>query len=210
MGKKTLAELTADPFLRTLEGRDDAQLLTVEQTAGFLSRSITTLAEWRATSKRPPGWIDDAGIRYPLGEVRRYAREQLEKLALVEPSPAPSPRTSPTSAAEEIAKAVDPQAVTDYGLDEPILTGRRRKGVHHNSFAEFVALGAADDEWIFLVVPDLTSGHRPVDLIATLDMAASELSMATPVQWSLTKYLDHLKTQLESLPTGANNAERNA
>lgn len=46
--------------------------------------SVTTLGEWRDANKRPPGWIEDAGIRYPLGEVRRYAREQLERLALAD------------------------------------------------------------------------------------------------------------------------------
>ncbi|MFC3651911.1 hypothetical protein ACFONN_10190 [Dyella humi] len=196
MGKKSLAELTVDPFLRTLEGRDDAQLLTVEQTAGFLARSITTLAEWRASGKRPPGWIDDAGIRYPLGEVRRYAREQLERLALTPTPPAPSPPPAPTTAAEEIAKAVDQQAVDDYGLDDPILTGRRRKGVRHNSFAEFVALGAADDEWVFLMVPVAQGGHRPVDLISTLDISADQVAEAACAQMSLTEYLRLLKEHL--------------
>lgn len=196
MGKKSLAELTADPFLRTLEGRDDAQLLTVEQTAGFLARSITTLAEWRASGKRPPGWIDDAGIRYPLGEVRRYAREQLERLTLVPPSPVPAPPRSST-ASEEIAKAIDPQAVEDYGLDDPILTGRRRKGIRHSSFAEFIALGASDDEWVFLLVPDTQGGRRPMDLISTLDTSDDQLHEATCQQLSLGEYLERLRHYLD-------------
>jgi hypothetical protein len=197
MGKKSLAELTADPFLHTLEGRDDAQLLTVEQTAGFLSRSTSTLAEWRASGKRPPGWIDDAGIRYPLGEVRRYAREQLERLALTPLPPLLSPRPKPTTAAEEIAKAVDPQAVDDYGLDDPILTGRRRKGVRHNSFAEFIAMGSPNDEWVFLMVPDASGSHRPVDLISTLDMVDKEITEAMCAQMSLKTYLKRLQKVLE-------------
>ena len=88
----------------------------------------------------------------------------------------------------------------DYGLDDPILTGRRRMGVRHNSFNEFnefIALGAPDDEWVFLIVPDVPGEHRPIDLISTLDMTTGDVADATCAQLSLTGYLQLLKDRLD-------------
>lgn len=197
MAKKSLAELTADPFLRSLEGCDDAQLLTIEQTAGFLARSITSLSEWRTASKRPPGWIDDDGVRYPLGELRRYAREKLEAAAASSPaSAAPAPAPPATTAAQKVRQVAGKDAVEIFGLDEePMRGGRARKGVRQESFSSFLATGAPDDEWVFLMVPSsFSSNHarRPIDLIATLDTYIETPDDVKCEQLSLIEYSETL------------------
>ncbi|KRE90879.1 hypothetical protein ASG87_01700 [Frateuria sp. Soil773] len=203
MAKRSLAELTADPFLRSLEGRDDAQQLTIEQAAGFLSRSVTSLAEWRAAGKRPPGWTDDGIVRYPLGELRRYSREQLEATAVaIPPAPAPASPTAPTTAAEKVRQIAGKDAVRIFGFDdERLRAGQARGGVNQTSTAAFLSVGAPDDEWVFLNVPSPTPGNplrRPVDLIATLDMDPDTLADATCQQMSLSAYAEALAAFLHA------------
>jgi len=201
MGHKTLAELTADPFLRTLEGRDPATPLTAGQAAGFLITSTSTLKEWRDSGKWPPEWFKDEdceGVRYPLGSLRQYVNDRVEatrqkRARSTEATPAPP--LDKTSAAEKIKQIAGKDAVKGFGLDDLILRGGRRKNVKQDTHSQFMALGASDDEWVFLMVPSTVPGvaaRRPIDLIASLDMDPDTLEDAECVQLSLFDYSDAL------------------
>jgi len=214
--KPTLAELVADPFLRTLEGRDDAQMLTRYQACGFLNKAPATLDAWRKQDLRPPQWINSAtagqkpDISYPLGELRLWVRQKKEESA--RPGPASS------IAAEGAYQSLGPSGMTAgerviYGLDEEILRGGTRRGIKHASFQQFLATGAPADEWVFLMVPTDFRGTqhlRPIDLISSLDLPFELVSKATFCdQISLATYVKRLSVYMEIFAS-QNEAERRA
>jgi hypothetical protein len=210
MGHKTLAELTADPFLRTLEGRDDSQPLTIGLTAGFLIVSTTVLSQWRTAGKRPPDWYGKGKrIRYSLGELRRYVRGELETAARLHPltpSATPSPPLEKTTATEQVRQIAGGDAVDVFGLNEPILRGGRRRKVNQDTFAQFLSMGAPDDEWVFVMVPSPFPGLgvcRPVDLIASLDMDLDTLLDAECEQLSLSAYAETMAAFMRQEQAGA-------
>jgi hypothetical protein len=194
MGHKTLKELTEDPFLRTLEGRDELQPMTIQRAAGFLAQSLTTLLEWREAGKRPPGWYGEGkNLRYPLGELRRFVREELEKAERMQaPQPAPTAPPEKTSAVEKVKQIAGKDAVKGFGFgDVKMIGGERRTKVRHDSHAQFLSVGAPNDEWVFLMVPSAYPAQtvrRPVDLIASLDMDPDTLVDAECEQLSLESY----------------------
>lgn len=201
MKKHTVAELSADPFLRDLESYGDHKLVSQSQAAGYLNKSITTLSNWRTSGKRPPGWIDDDGISYPVGELKRYVQEHLASTAEGKPRAAGrAPRAEGVLDADGRPRSA--KDMDDYGLDEPLMRGGRRKKVNHDSFASFMASGGPADEWVFLMVPDPHQGatSRPVDLIASMELPHESLAQATCEQLSLTDYLDRLRFYLETAP----------
>jgi len=214
--KPTLAELIADPFLRTLEGRDDAQMLTRYQACGFLNKAPATLDSWRKQNLKPPQWINSAAagkqhdISYPLGELRLWVRQKLEEAA----RPA-----SPSLIGEEGAyQSLGPSRMTAaerviYGLDEEILCGAPRRGIEHASFQQFLATGAPADEWVFLMVPTDFRGRqhlRPVDLISSLELPFEIVSKATSCdQISLATYVQRLSVYMEIFAS-QDEAERRA
>lgn len=200
MPKPTLADMIADPFLRTLEGRDGSQVLTRYQACGFLQQSPSTLDRWRKKGWRPPQWFDNAPrsdkpvICYTLGSLREYVQQQVEQ-ASADSSPSIPSTASSTHATDADGRPMTAQDIADYGLDETILRGGRRRKVNHDSFASFLATGQPDDEWVFLLQPSTAPGNprrRPVDLIASLDLDLDTLVDAECEQLSLSAYTETL------------------
>jgi hypothetical protein len=200
--RKTLSQLSADPFLQTLEGRDPDQPMTIELAAGFLMQSVWTLAEWRDAGIRPPGWYGEGkGIRYSLGELRRFVREQLEKSAQKHtPQSAAAPLSDKTTAAEQVKQIAGAKAVDDFGFDDTPLRGGR-PNVNQRNFGQFLSVGRSTDEWVFAMVPSRYPDvpPRPVDLIATLDMDLEDLLDAECVQLDLPTYSEHLAAHARAL-----------
>lgn len=196
MIKRSVKELSSDPFLIDLERYGDHKIASQGQAAGYLNKSISTLSDWRKKGKRPPGWIDDDGIGYPVGELKRYVQEQLARTASPDASTSaatPSPPTTST-AADADGVPLSGEALEAYGMDEPMMRGGRRKKVAHATFAGFLSTGLPDDEWVFVVVPERRLGniHRPVDLIASMDLPWEQVRDATCEQLTLSHYLDRM------------------
>jgi len=202
--KPTLAELVADPFLQTLSGRDDAQMLTRYQACGFLNKAPATLDAWRKQNVKPPQWINSAAagkqpdISYPLGELRLWVRQKLDEAA----QPAPPSSISSDGTYQSLGPSVMTAAErVIYGLDEEILRGGSRRGIKHASFQQFLSRGAPTDEWVFLMVPTDFRGNqhtRPVDLISSLDLPFELVSKATSCdQISLATYVQRMATYME-------------
>ncbi|WP_449429132.1 hypothetical protein [Rhodanobacter umsongensis] len=202
--KPTLAELITDPFLRTLEGRDDAQMLTRYQACGFLNKAPATLDAWRKQNLRPPQWINSSNpgqkpdIAYPLGELRLWVKQKLEEAS----RPASPSALNMDGEYQSLGPSqMNAAQRAEYGLDEEILRGAARLGVKHANFQQLLARGAPTDEWVFLMVPTDFRGTqhlRPVDLISSLDMPFELVSKATSCdQISLATYLQRLKTYMD-------------
>lgn len=196
MIKPSVKELSSDPFLIDLERYGDHKIASQGQAAGYLNKSISTLSAWRKKGKRPPGWIDDDGIGYPVGELKRYVQEQT---ALTASPNASSSATAPTPPAASAAVDADGvplsgEALEAYGMDEPMMRGGRRKKVTHATFAGFLSTGLPDDEWVFVMVPesDLGNIHRPVDLMASMDLPWEQVRDATCEQLTLSAYLERM------------------
>lgn len=196
MIKPSVKDLTSDPFLIDLERYGDHKLVSQGQAAGYLNKSISTLSDWRKKGKRPPGWIDDDGIGYPVGELKRYVQEQLARTASqLTSEPAPTPTPPPTPAAVD-ADGV-PLSASDrqnYGLDEPPMGGGRGKGIVHASLSSFLSTGLPDDEWLFVMVPERELGniYRPVDLIASIDLPWEKVRDAKCEQITLSDYVERM------------------
>lgn len=151
-------------------------MLTEAQVAGFLQVSPDVLSQWRREGKRPPVWIDPqenpggprrpgrTAVRYQLGALRDYSR------ALVE-------------AAEAAFAAADVAA----DVAEPV--SPKRKVPRHASFAQFLAIAPADDEWLFMRVGPR---RRPIDFIYSLDIEPGDDD--APEWMTLAAYLDALRT----------------
>lgn len=216
MGRKKLEDLTRDPQVLALAHADDHQLVNEDLAAGFLSLSLTVLRGWRSEGRTPPAFVALTGraIRYPVGELRRFVREILEKaqarLDDHRPAAPPAAVSHSSSAAERMAKITGAKDLTHLGLDQEILRGGRRKQVNHASFAQFMAQAAPEDEWVFALLPDPSRGAycRPVDLIETLHMSEAEIGEATCAQLTLTEYLERLTAYLAAKPAQELAAER--
>lgn len=206
--KPTLAELVLDPFLRSLDGRDDAQMLTRYQACGFLNKAPATLDLWRKQNIRPPQWINSAragekpDIGYPLGELRLWVRTKLEEArdqAKITPTVGDPPTSSSSDYQHLGPRKLSAKERAEYGLDEELLRGRRRKGVAHETFASFLSAGTPSDEWVFLSVrTDFRSGQvrRPVDLISSLDLPWDMLGDAPCERLTLADYATRMASYL--------------
>lgn len=196
MIKPSVKELSSDPFLIDLERYGDHKVASQGQAAGYLNKSISTLSAWRKKGKRPPGWIDDDGIGYPVGELKRYVREQTARTASLSASSSaatPSPPTTST-AADADGVPLSGEALEAYGMDEPMMRGGRRKKVAHATFAGFLSSGLPDDEWVFAMIPERGLGNilRPVDLVASMDLPWEQVRDANCEQLTLSDYLERM------------------
>lgn len=217
MSRKKLQELSTDPFVLAMDQADDLKPIPAEFAAGWLSVSETILGEWRSAGRTPPQFIKitDKKVVYPMGELRRFMREALEEALATNAerrSAAPLSATKPTSAAEQMAKITGAKDLSHLGLDDEILRGGRRKGVRHASFSQFMARGAAEDEWVFALIPGRYGGayRRPVDLIETLYMSEEEIGDASCEQLSQAAYLERLQIYLSAAPGQTEAGERHA
>jgi len=204
MGRKTIAENSADPFLQTLEGRDGASFLTECQVSGYTQIATTTLQEWRDQRRSPPIWVRIPGfdgVRYPLGKLREWVNDLIEEhvAAVGASSMQSAPTLEETSAVDKVRQAGG--NVKDYGLDSAIIRGGRRAKVKQNNFSQFLAHGSSTDEWVFAMVPSPYPNvpPRPVDLIATLDMDLEELSDATCEQLNLVTFSESMAAHARAL-----------
>lgn len=207
MGRKKLEDLTRDPQVLALAQADDHQLVNEDLAAGFLALSLTVLQGWRSEGRTPPTFIalTEKAIRYPVGELRRFVREALERSqARVDDHHASAPPAPPShsSAAERMAKITGTKDLSHLGLDQEILRGGRRKKVNHASFAQFMTQAQPEDEWVFALVPDPSRGtyRRPVDLAETLHMSEAQIGDATCEQLTMTAYLERLAAYFEAKP----------
>lgn len=216
MGRYKLEDLSLDPFVIAMDQADDLKPIPEKFAAGWLSLAPTLLQEWRSSGRTPPQFIKitDKKVVYPMGELRRFMRELLEKARAADAERAVPNVMETSSAAETLANITGAKDSKALGLDQTIMRGGRRKGVKQSSFIQFMAEGQSDDEWVFAMIPDASRGcfRRPVDLIQTLTLPLSDeqIEGAACEQLSMANFLERLTEYQKEKPNQDASAEREA
>lgn len=143
-----------DPLLMAFDALPASKLLQQEQVALILECTTRWLEEQRSRGAPPPYvQLGERMIRYAVGPLRDWLRQTIE--------------TAPASPTQHRAQ----REAKSLGFDEPILRGGRRKTLPARSFAQFMATGTAEDEWLFALRAPY---GRPVDFLADLELECSE------------------------------------
>lgn len=163
----------ADPFLTALGAASRKRLLTREQAAGFLGIGLTKLDGWRSR-KLPPPHVDlDGMVRYRCGDLMDFV-DGLPTSRLTSPPPS-QPGAVPPVPVDELQR---------IGMYAPIMRGGRRKRQPAiMSMSNWLASGAADSTWRFIMVDGgfpRGAPRCPVDLLATLDIG----NLADDAPWA--------------------------